>query len=214
MIKPDDVVVEVGANIGAHTVFLAQHVGPGGIILAFEPQRVIFQTLCANIALNNLTNVACFQQALADAPGQIVVPSLDYQAQGNFGGLALGAFVHGESVPVVTLDSLELRRCDFLKVDVEGMEQAVLQGARQTIARLQPVLYVENDRPEKSNTLVRCIDSLGYTMYWHRPLMFNPHNFFGSPENVFGNTASFNMLCISRSSRRQVVGLEPVSLSP
>ena len=53
-IQPGDVVIEVGANIGPHTVFLAQHVGPQGLVLAFEPQRILFQTLCANLALNSI----------------------------------------------------------------------------------------------------------------------------------------------------------------
>ena len=76
-IRPGAMVVEVGANIGTHTVFLAQHVTSSGFVVAFEPQRIVFQTLCANLALNNLTNVFCYQQAAGAKPGSLVVPPLD-----------------------------------------------------------------------------------------------------------------------------------------
>ena len=55
-LRPGDVVVEIGAHIGTHTVFFAKTVGPTGVVFAFEPQRVVHQTLCANIALNSLSN--------------------------------------------------------------------------------------------------------------------------------------------------------------
>src|SRR5262245_11408475 len=66
LICAGDTVVEVGANIGAHTVFLSRMVGETGKVYAFEPQRIVFQTLCANVALNSLTNVHCFHSAVGD----------------------------------------------------------------------------------------------------------------------------------------------------
>ncbi len=110
--------VEVGANAGAHTVSLSQAVGPAGLVLAFEPQRILLQTLCANLALNSLTNVHAFWAAVGNSPGSIVVPPLDYTQDNNFGGLELGGYQQGEQVPVLTLDSLKLPRCHFLKIDV------------------------------------------------------------------------------------------------
>jgi hypothetical protein len=50
ILKPGQVVLDVGANIGAHTLWFAQTVGPSGTVLAFEPQRIVFQALCANLA--------------------------------------------------------------------------------------------------------------------------------------------------------------------
>src|SRR4051794_7022915 len=52
LVGPGQIVIEVGANIGTHTVRLGQLVGPGGAVIAFEPQRVLFYLLCANLALN------------------------------------------------------------------------------------------------------------------------------------------------------------------
>jgi FkbM family methyltransferase len=214
MLRPGMTVVEVGANIGALTVVLAQAVWPGGTVRAFEPQRIVFQTLCANMALNNITNADCRQAAVGRAPGNLYVPPLDYSQTNNFGGLELSRTPQGERVSVVTLDSLNLPLCTLLKIDVEGMEQEVLEGARATIGRCQPVLYVENDRPEKSAALVRLIASLGYEMYWHRPPLFNPANFFGHATNVFDNIVSINMICCPRGGGHKLVGFPPVELPP
>jgi FkbM family methyltransferase len=205
-LKPGMVAVEVGANIGAHTIFLAQAVGPAGQVLAFEPQRVVFQTLCANMALNSITNVRAWNAAVGNAAGEIVVPALDYRQQHNFGGLGLGGHLFGERVPVMTLDSLQLPACHLLKIDVEGMEQQVLEGAADTVRRLKPILYVENDRRDKAAALIRCIDALDYNMYWHTPPLFNPANYAGNAQNVFGTIVSINMLCCPKSLPQQIIG--------
>jgi len=212
VVKPGQVILEVGANIGVHTVWLAQAVGASGTVLAFEPQRIVYQTLCANLALNSITNVHCFCAAVGKAPGRIVVPPLDYSQANNYGGLELGGYQQGEMVPVLTLDGLNLPKCHFLKIDVEGMEQQVLEGAVQTIAARMPILYVENDRKDKSAALIRFIDGLGYNLFWHKPLLFNPSNFAGNAENVFGRTGSLNMLCLPRTRAQSVSGLEPVQV--
>lgn len=213
VVHPGNVVVEVGANFGAHTVFLAQQVGIGGMLLAFEPQRIVFQTLCANLALNNIPNVFALHQAAGAESGSIKVPALDYRRENNFGGLALGSFDVGEDVPVVTIDSFNLQRCHFIKVDVEGMETDVLRGATRTIERFKPVLYVENDKREKAEELVRHIDSIGYNMYWHLPYYFSPNNFFGNPNNVFPNTVSINMVCVHKSIPQNMSSFEQVQVN-
>jgi FkbM family methyltransferase len=210
-LRPGMAVVEVGANIGAHTVPLAQAVWPGGTVLAFEPQRLVFQTLCANLAVNSITNVDARLTAVGAAPGTLLVPILDCTLTNNFGGLGLGMHTVGEPVPVVTLDGLDLGRCDLLKVDAEGMEKDVLDGAAATLARHRPLLYVENDRPDKSAELIRAIHAQGYTMYWHRIYLFNSNNFAGNPEDVFGTTASQNMLCLPADKANVTAqGFEPV----
>jgi FkbM family methyltransferase len=211
-ISADSAVVEVGANIGAHTVFLAKHVGPQGRVWAFEPQRLAFQTLCANVALNHLTNVYCAMQAVGARPGTVRVPQLIPTIENNFGGLALGGFDRGDEVELVTLDRLKLPCCEFLKIDAEGMERDVLEGAVELIARTQPILYVENDQEDRRDDLIRFIDSLGYVMYWHKPPYFNPENLAGNPENVFPEEASINMLCVPKRLPHQLTGFQQVAV--
>lgn len=197
LIQPGMTVLDIGANLGAHTVHFGKLVGPGGNVVAFEPQRVVYQMLCGNVAMNGLTNVSALMAALGNHSGQITVPTVDYSKEDNFGGVTLGDYRGGEVVPLLTLDSFNLPQCHFIKIDVEGMEQAVLEGAAQTIARHNPVLYVENDRPEKSEALIRHLLAKGYRLYWHTPPLFNEDNFFGVSENIFPELVSVNMLCLS-----------------
>jgi FkbM family methyltransferase len=205
-----DVALDVGANLGAHTLPLAQIVGPGGTVFAFEPQRILFQILCGNVALNELSNVHALPVAVGRAAGRAKVPALDYRGATNFGGISLGG-VQGEDVPVVTLDQLEVSKVKLIKIDVEGMELDVLAGAKATLARCRPILYVENDRAEKAEPLVALLQEDGYRMWWHTPQLYNPANFLANPQNVFGNVASFNMLCLPREMATQVQGMREVT---
>jgi FkbM family methyltransferase len=210
LIRPGSTVVEAGANIGAHTVALARLVGEGGVVHAIEPQRMVFQTLCANMALNSLTNVHCHQAAAGERPGVIRVPTLNFSQPNNFGGLSLGQYQEGEEVPVITIDSLKLSRCDFLKVDVEGMELAALRGAKETIGRHRPILYVENDRAEKSAELIGAILGMGYKLFWHLPPYYNRANYYASAANPFANLVSVNMLGVHASVSANIQGLPPI----
>jgi FkbM family methyltransferase len=208
LLRPGAVIVEAGSNIGALTIPLARIAGESGRVYAFEPQRLLFQILCANLALNGLYNVVAQQRALGNAPGELLVPVLPPGEALNFGGVSLETHQWGEPVPVGTIDALALKRLSLVKADVEGMEQAVLEGGRETITRLRPVLYVECDRRDRSPALIELILSFGYRAFWHSPLYFNPHNFAGNGRNVFGNTASGNLLALPAER----VG--PISLPP
>jgi FkbM family methyltransferase len=107
----------------------------GGFVLAFEPQRISFQTLCANLALNHCRNVRAFNAALGRENGHILVPSRDPTKINNFGGVPLAGATEGESVELMKLDRIQFNKCDFIKVDIEGMEAEFLEGAKETIAQ-------------------------------------------------------------------------------
>lgn len=196
LIKPGQLVLDVGANIGVHTLCFSKLVGEGGAVYAFEPQRIVFQQLCANIALNSIMNTACLQNAVGEAPGSLMVPVFDFREVDNYGGLGLGEWSKGEKVSVITIDSLKLKRCHFIKADVEGMEVHVLKGARETIEHFKPLMYVENDREDKSKELIKYIASLGYRLFWSVLPMYNADNYFKNPKNIFPGIVSKNMLCI------------------
>jgi FkbM family methyltransferase len=195
LVRPGDVMVEAGANIGAHTVPLARKLGPKGRIFAFEPQRLVHQILCANLALNGLVNVVTQPVGLGEAAGRAVVPPIDLLAYYNFGGVALSQDGEGEGVDVRTIDSLMLKRCRLIKLDVEGMERAVLLGANATIRQLRPILYVENNPGPTAAPLIAHIASLGYRMWWHVAELWRPNNFFGRADNVYGHVGAANMIC-------------------
>jgi FkbM family methyltransferase len=199
VLRPGDVVLDVGANIGTHTVFFAKTVGDKGLVLAFEPQRLAFQTLCGNVAINGLKNVFCEQAAVGAARGRLDFPVVDPRTAFNFGAVRAGAAGCGESVDLVPIDELRLRRCSLIKVDVEGMEASVLAGAKETIARCRPVLFLENDTVERSREVLEAVESVGYKAYWHIANYYSPRNFFGNAQNVFARyQPEANVLCVPK----------------
>jgi FkbM family methyltransferase len=208
LIKPGQTVYDVGANIGAHTLAFARFVGETGLVAAFEPQRQVFQMLCANVALNGLARVWTIWAACGRERGQLHVPQLDYRAPANVGGVSLSQAPVGEAVPTMALDDVGTTACHFIKIDVEGMEAEVIAGAQKTIAKWRPLLYVENDRREKSAALIQQIMALDYRLYWHNTALYNPNNLFGESENVFGNIVSINMLCVPREVELNLVAEE------
>ena len=195
LVSRGDTVIEVGANIGALTVPLAKFVGPQGNVVAFEPQRILFQNLCANIALNGLTNVRTINAAVGRESGSVTLPKIDYAEPGMFGAHSIEGATDGEQVQLVALDKfISTKRCRLMKIDVEGMEEQVVLGATQLIKQHQPILYVENDRQEKSPGLIKALLDLGYKLYWHLPPLSRDNNFFGHEKNFLPNMISINML--------------------
>ena len=212
IVQPGSIVVEAGANIGAHTVGLARAATKKGAVLAFEPQRVVFQALCANLALNQCTNVYAHQMAVGASPGRIVVPAMDPSTRANFGGVSLIDAAAGERVTMVTIDSLELPACQLLKADVEGMDLEVIRGALATIRRCRPVMYLENDREDRSPSLLEALLALDYAVYWHVLPLFNPKNFFGVAENIWGSDfVSVSVLCVPKESPTVMEGFRRVT---
>lgn len=186
-------VIDVGANIGAFTIPLARRARK---VIAIEPQRLVFQMLCANLALNGIFNVQGLQAAAGNVAGEtILVPVLDPTNGHNFGGLSIEGRTSGERVKTIALDDLDLDACHMIKIDVEGMERQVIQGASRLIRDHRPALYVENDRPEKSPALIEAILGMGYRAYWHTPALFQAQNHRGNAENVFPGIVSVNMIC-------------------
>src|SRR5262245_13196238 len=125
-------VLDVGAYVGTHTLALA-HVAAR--VYAFEPQPGIFALLRANVERNGLANVQLVHAAVSRSRGDISVPPIAWSTGDNFGAFSLAREASsasrrtGESVRVVAIDDLDLTACDLIKVDVEGLEPEVLEGA-------------------------------------------------------------------------------------
>lgn len=167
-LRLESVVLDIGANFGAHTFAFAD-VARFGVVLAIEPQRALFNMLSGSIELTGSANVRAKHCACGRTPGQVFIPPINYAGVGNFGGLELGATTEGDPVARVAIDSWALKHVDFIKIDVEGMELDVLEGARDTIARCRPVLAVEADRPKQVPALLEFLREAGYRAWWHKP---------------------------------------------
>lgn len=152
LISDDAVVFDVGAHAGQYTKLFA-HLARHGRVYAIEPQSYARRILRTAIRFNRLRNVEILPIALGAAPGTATL-TIPVKASGSYGfGLAhLGPHTRSggaetESVAVTTLDALAttlgLTRLDFIKADIEGWEQAMLEGGRATLARFRPVLLIE-----------------------------------------------------------------------
>lgn len=211
VVNVGDVVMDIGANIGTHTLAFSKIVGPTGRVVAFEPERTNFTALAGNIAINNILNTYVNQIAVGDKSGFISVPELDHDKTFNYGGIELKndySKNFNYKVQMLALDDAAFEKIDFIKIDVEGMELEVLSGGKGLLNKLYPILYVENDRVENSEKLVEFIKSNDYKIYQHDTTLYNDNNFEGNSVNVLvmqkesGDVVpviSRNLLCIHKS---------------
>ena len=174
----EPVFFDVGANLGAFTLGVAKTVKANqGCIYAFEPQRAVFNCLTGSIALNGYDNIYAHHAAIGLSQDNFIeVPQFDYSQTCSFGSVEFGEQqkekLHQqrqqtskkEYVQLLSLDSFinKVNKLDLLKIDVEGMEESVLDSAKQIIAKYKPILFVEFFKSNKEK-LLNTIKELGYT---------------------------------------------------
>jgi len=177
-IRPGACVVDIGANIGAHTLHFARLTGDGGKVVAYEPTVYAYRKLLANIGLNPLLAriVTPLQVALVanagDKPVSNLVSSWPLDARVKDGPRALGSLQTTAGAVALTLDeSLRqldvLSAVDFVKLDVDGNELEVLRGAKALMRKRRPVLFLElapyeYRDPGDFDTLVEMLWGLDY----------------------------------------------------
>lgn len=177
VLEPGDTCIDVGANIGVNAVFAGKLVAPTGKVYAFEPDPDNFRLLQENITLNNLDNVVI---AISQAVGDRNKKSNLYKSRLNYGDHMIDpdqiqyADVHtlAGSVDTVTLDSvLANQKIKLIKIDVQGSEVRVLQGAQQIIREQHPVIVMEyspyhlNLHGVGPEVIYDFIDHYGYQSY-------------------------------------------------
>lgn len=171
LIRSDQVFVDIGAHVGTYALSFAPHVAE---VHAFECSPRTHNILCANIALRNLDyKVKAYNTALGDTAGEIEY----YIRSSDGGGNGVLEFEKDHStdhirVKMQTLDSFELNNVGLIKIDVEGFEKQVVQGALETLRRNNyPKLLFESWSPSKDgdvpatklrNELFDYLRSLGY----------------------------------------------------
>ncbi len=186
-------VLDIGAYVGTHTLAFSRFVGKTGKVLSFEPQPESYGVLDRNVAANNLRQVTLHHAAVSSAPGEIDIAVIDFARSDSFGSLSLSdafaadAAVAGEhvAVPVTTVDQLALEACDFIKIDVEGLEDQVLKGSEQTLRRCKPAIYAECNSVDAGVRVLAELRRCGYAARLHLARAFNPDNFNAVGENIF-----------------------------
>ena len=170
--------IDCGANLGIHTVEWAKYMTGWGVVVAFEAQERIYYALAGNIAINNCFNARAINAAVSNRSGWMKIPQPNYLTNASFGSLELKKIERTEfigqsidysedkmaNVPMVHLDSFSFPRLDILKIDVEGMELEVIEGAANCISKYRPIMLVEALKTDPGALQAR-LESLGYTVY-------------------------------------------------
>ena len=207
VLKPGDVAIDVGANIGAFTVPMAHLVGEAGRVYAFEASAVNVELLRQNASQNELANVVIIPEAASDKNGTLKVDKQSALHAYSRRDINEGEF----EVDCTTIDDLGLPQVKLIKIDVDGHELQVLNGAAGTIERCQPIIYIENEIHDKREELVAWLVDHGYRLYWHRPYLFNIDNWRGDKKNIFGALVSIMNVCVPDEEGYEIRDLEEVA---
>jgi FkbM family methyltransferase len=148
----DAVIVDGGTNAGFFTIPVAHRTrGRGTRIVAFEPQRQLFQAVNGSLALNGYDHVYLHNCGLGAESGSAQLPTVDYSVAQDFGTVQLSDettvdeddWMNNRVVDITSIDAMNLPRLDFFKLDVEGYEVPALLGALATIKQHRPWIWVE-----------------------------------------------------------------------
>jgi FkbM family methyltransferase len=175
-------VLDIGANIGAHTLILDKLVKPGGRVLAFEPTEYAFHKLLRNVQLNPCLEdtIKCFQCFLTYGLLRSTYPKSIYSNWPLSGGHDRHAEHLGEPMGTLgawaaaldrVLADLYVDKVNLVKLDVDGFECNILEGAAEMLKRDRPILilelapYVHRERGKSFENFIEILDTLGYGFY-------------------------------------------------
>lgn len=178
LLNPGDTVIDIGANVGAHTLPLASIVGPKGMVLACEPTQWGYSKLVRNLSLNPrlamsvLARQVMLMSSGAQEPPNALFASWPVEHSDDLHQDHAGRSLPTHGASVSTLDDLVsetgLRWIHFIKIDVDGAEPDVLQGAKRTVARCKPIILLEwapclfEARRDEVDQMFTFLDDLGY----------------------------------------------------
>lgn len=202
---PGGVVIDIGANLGEWAVPLAKAVGAAGRILCCEPNPSVAAALAATLTINNLAQATVIPVAIsaADGDGHLAVDATD-SGQSRLAD-------RGLAVRLRSLDSLvaewELERIDLLKIDVEGHEAAVLDGAAQTLGRLHPAVIFESghETSEERRRIADRLDACGYdivAVLHHYGALACLSDDYRAAERACAGAEARNLLALPRRATR------------
>lgn len=205
-LRPGMTVLEVGAGIGVHSVTLASAVGPTGHIFLYEDDNYLKQILHENLLAHRVSNATVMRRSLTrlaatDSKGPGVahpiwgIPELEAAGQRT-----------------ETIDDLGLERLDLLKIDREDSDALhIIEGARGTLHRLRPRLFVAVSCREALHEIKARLDGLAYACWRAETPMFNPANHNGQDVDLFDGRTSAALLAIPEETALEIDGCERLS---
>lgn len=192
LVRAGDLVIDVGANWGVHTLYLSKLVGPSGLVLAFEPFPTAIEELKWHLDANGCCNVRIMNKAASHEDGEAVF-SIGGSAQ--TGGLTetTPSSLDQKQLRVKTqrldnsLSDFEVNCLRLIKIDVEGAETKVLLGARKIIEEYQPYLVIDLHTPEQDISVARLLSDWNYSLTrLSGPPIVHIDRAWPDPEGVWG----------------------------
>jgi tRNA A58 N-methylase Trm61 len=168
--------MEVGAGVGAHAVFLGGLLGEAGHLFLYESRPVLQRILRQNLAANGVGNVTVMRRTLGS------------RGEGEGSETAMPTSE--------TLDELQLERLDWLKVDASVAALEVLAGASETLWRLRPLLFLAAADEQTLRELTERAREFGYRCWRMETALFNPQNFNRRETDIFGGAKALALLAI------------------
>ena len=220
-IEPGDIVFDVGAYIGSHTLAFSNFVGETGKVLAFEPSIEFFEILACNC--RNLHNVILDNVGISNTTYTLSRDSLsiDLDKVGNFGGTsyknvektkkAFGVQPN-HNIHFTTLDAMREKylksgkRISFMKLDIEGMEIEALSEASGILDADAPIIFTEVNSLQAGVELLELLRAFGYEPFGCLTPAFNPNNYYRNSNNMFGNAKETGVIWVHSAKINEVSG--------
>lgn len=176
-LTPGDTVIDVGGNIGIHTIYMASLVGKSGSVIGFEPQQEVYARLLQNLTLNQINNVTPLKIGLSNKNGSAYLQKFDINTSSNQGTSKIVSAQTGHETRILIsrLDDIIAsylnspdQKIKLIKVDIEGHEDAFFEGAAQTIKNHNPIIIFEDSEKflhNKKSAMRSVLDSNNYTFF-------------------------------------------------
>lgn len=191
-INDSTIVYDIGSNIGVHTQAFAK---TAKHVYSFEPNNNNYKLLEINTYHDK--NVSLYKYALSDSVGIAKIEQYELGSIGNFGECKLTDV--GQDCKMTTIDELvntrQIEPPHVIKIDVEGHEQNVFRGMRETIKHNLPVIFYEAMHCDLIS-IYDMLNQFGYELYWYPVNNYNPNNFYKNKNNIFGHGGVLNILAV------------------
>lgn len=192
LVNHDSNCIDLGANIGTHTVWFSRNCY-NGFIFSIEPQFYIFQLLNTNIVLNDVTNCIPINSFIMNKTDKIKVKALLADPNTinklNYGEFNSDKYAdeNGIYTNVIKLDDIDYfdKKINMIKMDCEGFEKEALLSGECLLRKDKPHMYLEFNSRTGNDELLYVLNDMGYNCYWHVYPKFNKNNFKNNNQNIW-----------------------------